>query len=149
MRKFFIGVLLILVFSGCSLKGEHTETENVDKIHFTVTNGSINQFGGTNKEISDPQTISKVQDMINELKINNNKIDDRVGLVGANTYTLELIDNGKVIKTYIFFGNSITVKADDGEIVYTVENTKIAKNLICKLKEASYSILSKSFFALI
>lgn len=135
MRKFFIGVLLILVFSGCSLKGEHTETENVDKIHFMVTNGSINQFGGTNKEISDPQTISKVQDMINELKINNNKIDDRVGLVGANTYTLELIDNGKVIKTYIFSGNSITVKADDGETVYTVENTKIAENLLSFLQK--------------
>ncbi|MBE9909341.1 hypothetical protein [Enterococcus casseliflavus] len=136
MRKFFIGVLLILVFSGCSLKGEHTETENVDNIHFTVTNGSINQFGGTNKEISDPQTISKVQDMINELKLNNNnKIDDRVGLVGANTYTLELIDNGKVIKTYIFSGNSITVKADDGETVYTVENTKIAENLLSFLQK--------------
>ena len=66
-------------------------------------NGSIYQFEDINKKSLDQEIISKVQDMISELELTDkNKVKDYDGLVGANTYALDLSENDKIITSYTF-----------------------------------------------
>lgn len=131
MRKILGGLLLILVLSGCASASKNSDSNNIDEVHFQVTNGSIYQFEDIDKKSSDQKIISKVQDMISELELTDkNKVKDYDGLVGANTYTLDLSENDKIITSYTFYGNFVTVKTDDAESIYELDNMKDAENLI-------------------
>ena len=131
MRKILGGLLLILVLSGCASASKNSDSNNIDEVHFKVMNGSIYQFEDINKKSLDQEIISKVQDMISELELTDkNKVKDYDGLVGANTYALDLSENDKIITSYTFYGNFITVKTDDAESIYELDNMKDAENLI-------------------
>ncbi|MDB1693038.1 hypothetical protein PMV44_14385 [Enterococcus casseliflavus] len=131
MRKILGGLLLILVLSGCASASKNSDSNNIDEVHFQVTNGSIYQFEDIDKKSSDQKIISKVQDMISELELTDkNKVKDYDGLVGANTYTLDLSENDKIITSYTFYGNFVTVKTDDAQSIYELDNMKDAENLI-------------------
>ncbi|WP_404997553.1 hypothetical protein ACE8TC_12630 [Enterococcus gallinarum] len=131
MRKILGGLLLILVLSGCASASKNSNSNSIYEVHFTVTNGSIYQFEEIDKKSSDQEIISKVQDMIAELDITDkNKVNDYDGLVGANTYTLDLSENDKIITSYTFYGNFVTVKTDDAESIYKLDTLKDAENLI-------------------
>ncbi|AYJ45891.1 hypothetical protein [Enterococcus casseliflavus] len=131
MRKILGGLLLILVLSGCASASKNSDSNNIDEVHFKVMNGSIYQFEDINKKSLDQEIISKVQDMISELELTDkNKVKDYDGLVGANTYALDLSENDKIITSYTFYGNFVTVKTDDAESIYELDNMKDAENLI-------------------
>ena len=131
MRKILGGLLLILVLSGCASASKKSDSNNIDEVHFKVMNGSIYQFEDINKKSLDQEIISKVQDMISELELTDkNKVKDYDGLVGANTYALDLSENDKIITSYTFYGNFVTVKTDDAESIYELDNMKDAENLI-------------------
>ena len=131
MKKILSGLLLLLVLSGCASNGKNSDSKNIDEVHFKVTNGSIYQFEDIDKKSSDQEIIAKVQDMISELELTDkNKVKDYDGLVGANTYTLDLSENDKIITSYTFYGNFVTVKTDDAESIYELDNMKDAENLI-------------------
>lgn len=131
MRKILGGLLLILVLSGCASASKNSDSNNIDEVHFQVTNGSIYQFEDIDKKSSDQKIISKVQDMISELELTDkNKVKDYDGLVGANTYTLDLSENDKIITSYTFYGNFVTVKTDNAQSIYELDNMKDAENLI-------------------
>lgn len=131
MKKIFAGLLLVLFLGGCSMNNQNSNKNSIDKIHFTITNGSIHDFDGTDVTSSDKETIEKVQDMLNELELNDkNKIEASDDVVGANTSTLELIENEKTITTYTFYGNSITVNSDSDETIYHVDDMNNIENLI-------------------
>ncbi|MGF2111621.1 hypothetical protein ACQUEE_12875 [Enterococcus casseliflavus] len=131
MRKILGGLLLILVLSGCASASKNSDSNNIDEVHFQVTNGSIYQFEDIDKKSSDQKIISKVQDMISELELpDKNKVKDYDGLVGANTYTLDLSENDKIITRYTFYGNFVTVKTDDAQSIYELDNMKGVENLI-------------------
>ena len=131
MRKILGGLLLILVLSGCASASKNSDSNNIDEVHFKVMNGSIYQFEDINKKSLYQEIISKVQDMISELELTDkNKVKDYDGLVGANTYALDLSENDKIITSYTFYGNFVTVKTDDAESIYELDNMKDAENLI-------------------
>lgn len=131
MRKILGGLLLILVLSGCASASKNSDSNNIYEVHFQVTNGSIYQFEDIDKKSSDQKIISKVQDMISELELpDKNKVKDYDGLVGANTYTLDLSENDKIITRYTFYGNFVTVKTDDAQSIYELDNMKGVENLI-------------------
>ncbi|MEB6179517.1 hypothetical protein MXF01_02225 [Enterococcus casseliflavus] len=131
MRKILGVLLLILVLSGCASASKNSDSNNIDEVHFKVMNGSIYQFEDINKKSLDQEIISKVQDMISELELTDkNKVKDYDGLVGANTYALDLSENDKIITSYTFYGNFVTVKTDDAESIYELDNMKDAENLI-------------------
>ncbi|MFS1015793.1 hypothetical protein ACFC9J_06795 [Enterococcus casseliflavus] len=131
MRKILGGLLLILVLSGCASASKNSDSNNIDEVHFQVTNGSIYQFEDIDKKSSDQKIISKVQDMISKLELpDKNKVKDYDGLVGANTYTLDLSENDKIITRYTFYGNFVTVKTDDAQSIYELDNMKGVENLI-------------------
>ena len=131
MRKILGGLLLILVLSGCASASKNSNSNSIYEVHFKVTNGSIYQFEDIDKKSSDQEIISKVQDMISELELTDkNKLKNYDGLVGANTYTLDLSENDKIITSYTFYGNFVTVKTDDAESIYELDNMKDAENLI-------------------
>ena len=131
MRKILGGLLLILVLSGCASASKNSDSNNIDEVHFKVMNGRLYQFEDINKKSLDQEIISKVQDMISELELTDkNKVKDYDGLVGANTYALDLSENDKIITSYTFYGNFVTVKTDDAESIYELDNMKDAENLI-------------------
>lgn len=131
MKKILSGLFLLLVLSGCASTGKNSDSNNIDEVHFKITNESIYQFEDIDKKSSDQEIISKVQDMISELELpDKNKVKDYDGLVGANTYTLDLSENDKIITRYTFYGNFVTVKTDDAESIYELDNMKGVENLI-------------------
>ena len=88
----FSSIVLLAIFGlvACGTNSQKLSKENIDRIHFTITNGSNYQFQETDMNIKEKEMVSSIVDYLDELDLSKkNEVKDTGGLVGADTYTLK------------------------------------------------------------
>lgn len=125
----FGSLVLLAVFGlvACSMNSKKLSEENIDRIHFTITNGSIYQFQETDLNIKKKEMVSSIVDSLDELELSQkDEVKDTGGLVGANTYTLDLNRGTKFVRRYMIYGDYITIgKEKNHQVIYKVNHEKL------------------------
>ena len=131
MRKIitFGSLVLLAVFGlvACSMNSKKLSEEYIYRIHFTITNGSIYQFQETDLNIKKKEMVSSIVDSLDELELSQkDEVKDTGGLVGANTYTLDLNRGTKFVRRYMIYGDYITIgKEKNHQVIYKVNHEKL------------------------
>lgn len=64
-----IVLLAILGLVACGTNSKKLSEENIDRIHFTITNGSNYQFQETDMNIKEKEMVSSIVDYLDELDL--------------------------------------------------------------------------------
>ena len=62
----FSSIVLLAIFGlvACGTNSQKLSKENIDRIHFTITNGSIYQFQETDMNIKEKEMVSSIVDYL-------------------------------------------------------------------------------------
>lgn len=126
----FSSIVLLAIFGlvACGTNSQKLSKENIDRIHFTITNGSNYQFQETDMNIKEKEMVSSIVDYLDELDLSKkNEVKDTGGLVGASTYTLDLNRGTKFVRRYMIYGDYITIGKDKKQqVIYKVKHDKLS-----------------------
>lgn len=126
----FSSLVLLAVFGlvACGMNSKKLSEENIDRIHFTITNGSIYQFQETDMNIKKKEMVSSIVDYLDKLDLSKkNEVKDTSGLVGASRYTLDLNRGTKFVGRYTIYGDYIILGKDkQQQVIYKVKHDKLS-----------------------
>ena len=121
-------IVLLAIFGlvACGTNSQKLSKENIDRIHFTITNGSNYQFQETAMNIKEKEMVSSIVDYLDELDLSKkNEVKDTGGLVGADTYTLDLNRGTKFVRRYMIYGDYITIGKEKNHTMFNVRKDNL------------------------